>query len=77
MPSSLTSTIPGSAKTLYGSVSLRGTDVQKNGFSKTIRSGPGPSTITLSVNSSVIRPPCPSDMTESEPVVGVALPGDR
>src|SRR5207247_2296405 len=74
-PSSLASTRPGAAKTLYGSAAVRGTVVQKNGFSKTMKSGPGPSTISLSVNSRVIWPPWPSDMTESEPVAGVAFPG--
>src|SRR5262245_59630026 len=74
-PSALASTIPGSAKTLYGSAAVGGTVVQKNGFSKTMKSGPGESTISLSVNSSVICPPCPSDRTDRDPFVGVELPG--
>src|SRR5438445_6225097 len=52
-----------------------GSAVQKNGFSKTMKSGPGPSTIALSVNSTTICPPWPSDMTESDPLIGVASPG--
>jgi hypothetical protein len=40
-----------------------------------MKSGPGPSTISLSANSRTIDPLCPSDRTVSEPVVGVAFPG--
>jgi hypothetical protein len=74
-PSALASTIPGSAKALHGSAEVSGTAVQKNGFSKTMKSGPGPSTISLSSKASRIEPPWPSDSTVREPLVGVAFPG--
>src|SRR6185436_2600019 len=74
-PSALASTIPGSAKTLQGSAAVAGGAEQKNAFSKTMKSGPGPSMMALSENSSTIDPPCPSDTTVRVPLVGVVVPG--
>src|ERR1035437_8756491 len=56
-PSSLTETSPGSAKLLLGSPATQ------KAFSKTTKSGPGPSTMALAPKDTVIEPPRPSDTT--------------
>src|SRR4051812_9245461 len=39
-----------------------------NGFSNTMKSGPGPSTIALPRNATMIDPPLPSEITSSDPL---------
>jgi hypothetical protein len=40
-----------------------------------MKSGPGPSMISVWRNSTTMTPPCPSETTVSEPVIGVLSPG--
>ena len=70
-PSSLTSTIATSANDWLGS------PTGCSGFSKTMKSGPGPLMMRLFTNRRVIRPPSPRDnrsCSEKFGVFGLELP---